>query len=175
MSAARKYRKVAYRAIEAVLREYPPLAEQVKSWRTRSGAPGEMTPPSADMMPLIGLSPIPNPSEIMTVDHQRVNFMVSVQLFVKGTGVDDILDLWEDVEDAIRDDQPFRGTTVREFLCSCLDAEGPAGVNVLRSVTPAFSGVEYDSKRPQNLVYQKAAGTLGCFFRRPNRILPINP
>lgn len=174
MSAARKYRKVAYRAIVDVLREYPPLAEQVKSWRTRSGAPDEMSPVSTNMMPLIGLSPIPNPSEVMSVDHQRVNFGVSVQLFVRGTNVDDILDLWEDVEDAIRDDQPFRGTTVREYLCSCLDAEGPAGVNRLRSVTPAFSGVDY-RKPPLQVTYQNAAGTLGCFFRRPNRILPINP
>lgn len=164
------YRGVAFRAIEAILREDPVLASVVKTWRSRQGQSREMNLPAADEMPMIGLSPIPSPAEVMTVDHLRVTFAVRVTLFVRGTCFEDIAALWEAVEDAVRSDKPFRQSTVAGYLCGIInDIGGPAGVMRLVPRDPAFFEVDY-RKPPSNLAFQIGSGSLTCFFRRPTRV-----
>lgn len=163
-----RYAGPVFRAIEAILKEDPVLAMYVRNWRSREGQAGEMAVPSTDQMPLVGLSPVPNPSQVFDVDQQRVNFAVSVQLFVQGTCFEDISGLWEAIEDAIQDDKPFRGTTVARYLCGIIKEPAPAGAMRLRSLDPAFYAVDY-SKPPRQVTSQRGEGTLTCFFLRPNR------
>lgn len=167
-----RYRGVAFRAIEAVLREDPVLARVVQSWRSLEGLPGEFAPVTASAKPMIALAPIANPSEILGVDQTKINFGVRVFLATEGTCVDDLLALWEAVEDAIAAEKPFRGTTVRQHLCQVIhsDPEGPAGVMMLRPVAPAFEEVNYKTP-PANLTFLSARGALACFFRRPANVV----
>jgi hypothetical protein len=164
LSIRSKYRGPAFRAIEAVLRADPVLAEVVRTWRSREGEEGELDEPAVDQMPMIALSPLPNPSVIFGTTETKLNFAVLVQL----TCVDDILGLWEAVEDAIRDDRPFRGTTVQKFLCSCLtEAEGTTkGLLPLRPHDPAFSPVNLGNP-PRERAYQRGDGTLVAKISRP--------
>lgn len=160
-----RYRAKAFRAIETVLREDPVLGRVVNRWSTREGVAGELIAPTADQMPMIALTPVPNPSTVFGVDETRINFAVAVQVFVKGTCVDDLFALWEAVEDAIRDSRPFRTSTVREFLCGAIDP-APAGVMMLRPGVPGFLAVDL-TRPPKSLNFQGAQGTLTCFLRRP--------
>lgn len=160
-----RYRGPAFRGIEAILREDPVLDSVVKTWRSREGADTDMQMPAFDMMPLIGLSPIPRPSEIFAIDELKVNFAMTVQVFVPGTCVDDMLALWEAVEDAIVRDRPFRGETVGKFLCSLL-SPGPSGVIRLWPSAPAFFPVDL-TNQANDQSYQMGVGTLSAFILRP--------
>lgn len=159
-----RYRGPAFRGIEAVLREDPVLASAVKTWRSREGFDTDMQVPAFDMMPLIGLSPVPNPNAMEAIDLTRINFQVSVQMFVPGTCVDDILALWEAVEDAIVRSSPFRGETVGQFLCSLL-SPGPSGVIRLWPSAPAFFPVDL-TRQANDQPYQMGMGTLSAFILR---------
>lgn len=162
-----KYRGPAFRAIETILREDPVLAEHVKTWRSREGHDEDMQMPGWDMCPLIALSPIPRPNTILGVDESKINFAVSVELFVQGSCVEDILALWEAVEDAVVDDKPFRGGKVRDYLCSILSlSPGPRGVMVLRPQMPAFFDVSLKNKA-NDPGMQSGIGILTCFLSRP--------
>lgn len=165
-----RYRGPAFRGIETVLREDPVLASVVKTWRSREGADTDMQMPAWDMMPLIGLSPIPSPNAMEAIDLTRINFQVSVQMFVPGTCVDDILALWEAVEDAIVRSRKFRAgtpheTTVGEYLCSLL-SPGPGGVVRLWPTAPAFFPVDL-ARQANDQSCQMGVGTLSAFILRP--------
>jgi hypothetical protein len=167
-----RYRGPAFRAIESVLREDPVLSAFVRTWRSREGLAGETSlPVSADQLPLVALSPIPNPSTILGVDETKINFAVKVELAVGGTCAEDIFALWEAVEDAVVGSKPFRGGTVQSFLCGVISntTAGPAGVNVLRPSAPGFAETSVLRATPagQQPVFQGGVGTLTCFLRRP--------
>lgn len=166
-----RYRGPAFRAIVDILREDPVLSRVVKVWRTQDGSPGEFMPPANGQLPMIAISPIPSPSEMMGIDQTRINFGVRVYLFTEGTCVDDLFALWEAVEDAISTEKPFRNTTVHDYLCKVLDPAGPAGVMVLRPSAPAFREIDYQTP-PKNVSFLSGRGSLVCFLRRPANIVP---
>jgi hypothetical protein len=161
-----RYRGPAFRAIVDVLREDPVLQQYVKSWRVRDGAPEEFNPVSDGELPLIAVWPIPVANAQLTATQTKVTLRVGVRVFVAGTNVDDLLALWEAVEDAVVDGKPFRGTTVRQYLCQVTDP-APAGVMHLRPEFPAFDAVDV-ARPPKSRSLQTGTGILTCLLRRPS-------
>lgn len=168
-----RYRSRAFRAIETVLREDPVLAGEIKTWRSREGWDDDLQIPGTDMMPMISLSPIPRPNQIMAVDLAKINFVVSVQVFVPGSCFEDIDLIWEHVEDAVVKSKKFRPNTpgqetVQAFLCSVL-SPNPTGIQALYAEQPAFFPVDLmqiEGQR-QRKAYQWGVGTLAGHIRRP--------
>lgn len=163
-----KCRGPAFRAIEEILRSDPVLSGVVKTWRSREGTDNDMQPVGYDQLPLVSLSPVPRPNTILGVDENKVNFAVSVELWVQGTCVDDILALWEAIEDAILHGKPFRDTTVADYLCNLLGVG--RGVWGLRAEAPGFFPVERIGKGQQQVTpdRQGGLGMLLGFFSRPS-------
>jgi hypothetical protein len=164
------FRTTAFRAVEAILREDPVLAGVVKTWRSREGHDDDLSVPATGMMPLIGLSPLPTPNAVDSIDEIKVRFEVSVQLFVEGTCVDDILNLWGAVEDAVVRTKPFHPEVpgqedVGRYLCSIF-SPGPRGVIRLWASEPAFFPVDL-AKPNNNRAYQWGVGKLSSFLLRP--------
>jgi hypothetical protein len=162
------FREKAFRVIEDVLRTDPVLIEVVKTWKSREGFDTDLNMPAYDMMPLVNLSPVPNPNAIWGVDETRVNFGVLVQVFVPGTCSADILGLWWAIENAIQDDRQYRGMRLRDYLCSVLKLPDGSTRTIanLRPLAPAFLPV--DLTRPNgDPSYQTGSGSLVCFFSRP--------
>lgn len=160
--------EIAFRAIETILREYPVLDANVKTWSTRRGADNELQVPAPAMMPLVGLSPVPNPIQLWGVDMLRYNFAVSVQLFVPGTCSADILGLWAAVRGAIQAGRKmYAGTpgeiSVQEFCCSRVFPESRRGLINLHPYHPAFFPVDL-TRKDNTPAYQMGVGSLLCFF-----------
>lgn len=165
-----KYRGPAYRAIVTVLREYGPLANAVRSWRVMEGQPGEIAlPTSLDQFPLLSVTPLSRQSMVMAVDASKVNFGVSVEVFVAGTCFEDLASLWEAVEDAVVRERPFRDTTVMRFLGGCVDPAAPAGVINLHPEGSGLLDVKIRERDPKanTILHLRGQGSLVCFIRRP--------
>jgi hypothetical protein len=171
-----QYRAVAFRAIESILRTDPVLTTLPITWRSREGFPDDYPILAPDLFPMIALSPMPVASTLRDEMTTRITFKVAVEVFVQGTCVDDILNLWEAIEDAIQSDRPYianpnnPGTmlTVQQYLCNIFNpATGyNRGVNRLIPEMPSFFSV--DLKNPNNTPeWQSGLGTLTCFLSRP--------
>lgn len=163
------YRGQAFRVIEDILRTDPNLVE-IKTWRSREGNDTDMQMPSLDEMPMVALSPIPQPNTILAVDGTKINFAISVQLFVQGSCVNDILAIWEAIEDAILIDKEYQGVPLRDFLCTALKIPDGTTRTIanLRPLVPAFFPVKLDRPDRNNAPeYQAGEGMLVCMINRP--------
>lgn len=171
---------IAFRGIEAVLREDPTLADpaNVKTWRSRQGSADDLAVPGAGEFPLASLSPVPRADQILDTSSAKANFLVSVELFVLGSCADDLLNLWGAFVRAVHPNKPHRGGSVKDFL-SCglppapplLGSTTPIKVSVfgLIATDPAFLPVSLGSgkSRDNTAVYQRGLGFLACHFQRP--------
>jgi hypothetical protein len=168
------YRGQAFRAIETVLRSYGPLDAVVNTWRSMEGYDTDFQAITTDMMPLVALSPIPYPMVPSGVDMTQIVFGVSVQMWVKGTCIDDLLALWELVEDSILETRKIEGITLVQYVCPILKL--PDGttrsISNLRPQAPAFPVVNMRTVTTSNGNSQVTPesiggdGVLTCKFMR---------
>jgi hypothetical protein len=156
-------RAIAFRAVERVLREDPSLDRVVKTWLSREGQKWDMEAPAPDMLPLVALSPMPRPDTNLTNVSAKVNFAMSVEVWVPGSCVDDATNLWDLVCEALVLGKPFRETTVFEYLrCQLPDIKIPD----LWVVDPAFVGY-LPSRKEGDPAMQRGLGSIALFFQRP--------
>ena len=159
---------LAFRAIERVLREYGPLDAQVKNWRTREGIDDDLQPPAPGLCPLISLTPEPRPGRLLTNVAATVNFAVAVEIYVAGSCVDDLLNLWGLVVAAANNQREFQpGMTVYQYL-NC----GIPGVQVrgFKVAEPAYTGITPGTSKKDGkaaISMQDGLGVLICTFDRP--------
>lgn len=106
----------AFRAVEAILREDDALKRVVKTWVSWDGSPGDTARPTLDMMPMIRLNPRIEPSESFSNGQRIGSIGLAVEVMAPGLHANDIVNLWDAVEDALVDMKPFRATTVGCFL-----------------------------------------------------------
>lgn len=176
----RDFRSDTFRLIEDLLRSFPMLSNNIKTWRSMEGNASDLGLPSPDMAPYVGLSIIMNPNTILGVDETKINFAMSVQTMVRGTCLEDHTGLWWQIEEAIRLDRIYKGKTLGGpggFLCNFLQLppNDPAAlppnsssrsiVN-LRPLTPAVVETNYFNKA-NDPSCQVARGAIVCFTNRP--------
>lgn len=155
------YRAQVFRIIETILRRDPVLSGVVRTWRSREGFDTDYDQPAYDMYPMISLSPMPRPNELMSIDELKINFGMSVGVWVQGSCVDDILGLWEAVEDAISINAQFNGQPLQQYLCPrILEPDGNTRTIMnLWPMAPAFTEVIL-GKPGNDVTYQTGTGLL---------------
>lgn len=108
---------LAFRAVEAILREDPVLAGRVKSFRTWDGTQMDGVPIASGECPAMRLSPeILAADSAVTLGKSRAHFGVKVEVFVAGKMAEDIVNFWAAVRAAMVRTKQFRGTTIQCFL-----------------------------------------------------------
>jgi hypothetical protein len=152
-------RMKAFRALERVLREDPALAGAVKTWASWRGDGLDKMPLASGMMPYIRLSPVVMPSEIMGVGRSVAVLGVRVEVGVAGLVAEDIVNLWDAVEDAVVREKPFGDTTVMCFL----QREGGAFFH--RAETPGIDAWQTKDNPPQEFL--AGAGMIVLRISRP--------
>jgi hypothetical protein len=113
---------LAFRAVEAVLREDPGLIEAGVSFRTWNGDQVDGVPISSGQCPMIRLSPVAKPSSPSTLGRNVANAGIKVELYVAGLIAEDILNFWAAVRAALVQRKPMRGGDVYCFIKSQCDA-----------------------------------------------------
>lgn len=161
------WRAQAFRVIETILRRDAVLSGVVKTWRSREGFDTDYDLPAYDMYPMIALSPQPVPTELMSIDQIKINFSVSVQMFVHGSCVDDILGLWEAVEDAISINAEINGMPMLKYLCPIIKVPDGTTRTIMNlwPMVPAFAEVVL-GKTGNDVTYQTGTGRLVCKILR---------
>jgi len=170
------FRGPAFRVIESLLKTWPPLQDMIMTWRSRQGYDDDYQMPSTDMMPLIALSPIPNPDTVFGVDASKLNFAVNVQIYCKGTCVEDLFTIWEQVENAVQADRTVNipnptdqpNWCLFKYLCNVIQV--PDGsIRTIAQLRPTSVGFNViDLSRPNNDPSQQSGmGALICFITRP--------
>lgn len=159
-------RSKAYRGVVEVLMEAPSLVNVVATWRSRAGSGEDMEIPASGMLPMIALSPRPMPDTLLSNESATVNFVIAVEVWAEGSCVDDLLNLWDAVCEAMRMGRPYREGNVQGFL-RC----GIPGVSIINPTLrePAFfewlpSGA---LKQQGNPAMQWGLGQIAFFFQRP--------
>lgn len=132
-------RMAGFRALEAILREDPVLAANVRTWSTWDGAGNDAMPASPGMCPFLQLSPVMLPNERMGVTADVANVGVRVTLAVAGLVAEDIVDFWDAVEAALVRGKPFRGTTVLCFL----ESRGVNNIIIQQPAVDAWRSAEH--------------------------------
>ena len=133
-------RSILFRAVVAVLQSNPTLASVVKTWRTCSGDAGDNMPVSYDQCPWVRLSfASDTPVVFAATTLKEIAIVVTIEIATAGTCLDDNLDLWEMIEDALASEAPAPGGTgvnVKDYLRGAIrDAAGkPAGIYDLRVI-----------------------------------------
>jgi hypothetical protein len=131
-------RMVAFRAAEEVLRADPALAATIKTWSTWKGEGDDRMPTASGMLPFLQMSPVMLPNESMGVDRKVAVLGVRIRVAVAGLIAEDIVNLWDAVEDALVKGRAFQETTVHCFLNSkhvfVAKLESPA-INAWQSAT----------------------------------------
>jgi len=105
-----------FRALVAVLKEDPDLRRVVKTWRSLEGGPEDLEALGPGHLPWVELTPAPSANKPATDADYQTDFRVNVKFAVPGTRVDDLMNLWGAVMQAVRFDRPFRESTVGEHL-----------------------------------------------------------
>lgn len=162
-------RSRAFRAVERVLREAPGLALGVKTWSTLEGVDTDMGVVGVDMCPLVALSPSPRPDRKLTGEHASVNFLVYVEVYARGSCVNDILNIWDAVGEAMRHDRPYRDGDVQSYFRCGIEAEPgqpPLSVLDVNLIEPAFIAWTPSVKSGDPAI-QWGRGTIGLYFQRP--------
>lgn len=103
----------AYDALIAVLKEDPELRRVMKTWWTWEGTGFDLETPTAAHAPYAVLTPAPSPIRTETEGDQMVTFRVRAEFVALGTNARDLMNLWGAFQEALREDRPFRETTVR--------------------------------------------------------------
>jgi hypothetical protein len=107
-----------FRAVEAILKEDPALADRVKTWSSWDGEGGDQMPTASGMLPYLQLSPVVQDTNTWGVEAVAVNFAIRVRIAVPGLVAEDIINYWDAVEDALVRRKPFRDTDVLCYLAS---------------------------------------------------------
>jgi len=157
-------RSRAFRAVEQVLRDDPVLAGVIRTWSTLEGWDTDLQEVGIGECPLIALSPSPQPDRKLTGEHASVNLIVFVEVYAQGSCVNDMLNLWDAVGEALRHDRPYRGARVQDFFrCGV----GP-GLSILdvNLIEPAFIAWT-PSVHAADPSIQWGRGTVGLYFQRP--------
>lgn len=105
-----------FRAVEEVMRDDPVLAREVKTWRSFEGVPGDLLPPSRDQCPWVRLKLLDRPIVPAGQTRVRIDIAVQIEIAVKGTNLNDLVNLWEAIEDSLFSFKPYLDTTVARFL-----------------------------------------------------------
>jgi hypothetical protein len=92
------------------------LSSRVMRWRTWSGETDDAAGPDPRQMPWMRLTPAPAPIDFVAVNDYKVEFVIRFELAVAGTDVRHMMNYWEAVMTALRDQKPHRDRTVRKFL-----------------------------------------------------------
>lgn len=126
----------AFRALVEVLKEDPDLRRVVKAWRCWEGGPEDMEPLEPAQLPWVLMTPAPSGIKRATDADYQTDFRVNFTFGVPGTRVDDLMNLWGAVMQALRFDRPFRDRTVGEhFRDRGAIVHGVVGVGVDPKVT----------------------------------------
>lgn len=105
-------RMIVFRTVEAMLKADPVLADNVKTWSTWDGTGNDKLPFTAQMGPLIQLSPVMLPSETLAVGRRAAILGVRIDTVVAGLIAEDLVNFWDAIEDALQINRPFRESTV---------------------------------------------------------------
>lgn len=105
-----------FRALVDVIEQDPDLRRVVKVVRSWKGGPEDLEPLGDAQLPWIEMTPAPSGNKMATESDYQADFRVNVKLAVPGTRVDDLMNLWGAVMQAVRFDKPFRDVTVGTHL-----------------------------------------------------------
>ena len=148
----------AFRAVEEILREDEALKRVVKTWVSWDGSPGDTAVPALAMMPMIRLSPRVEPSETFSNVQRSAAVGVRVEVMAAGLHANDIVNLWDAVEDALVDLKPFRHTTVGCYLREIADA--------IRLTVPEPGFAARETREPGSHKFLTADGIVVVSFLR---------
>ncbi|WP_165231357.1 hypothetical protein [Aquisphaera insulae] len=93
--------RLAFRAVDSILREDPTLRRVVKAFSSWTGEAADSLPPTLARLPYLATGPLPSSSSWEAEGMHRVDFTIGLRLVVAGTDVDPLLDLWGAVRDAL--------------------------------------------------------------------------
>lgn len=105
-----------FRAVEQVIRDDPTLSKVVKTWRSFEGHPDDWTPPTPDQCPWVRLKYLAAANRPAGSVRSMIPIVIQVEVAVAGSLQNDIVNLWEAIEDSLFTFKPYRGTTVKDFL-----------------------------------------------------------
>lgn len=112
-------RSYIFDAFVAVLRTSPSLVgvTTVRSWKGDS-ATEDLQEPVVSACPWIRVTPGNSRNARLTEVSSQIIFVLNVEIAVAGTNVENLLNLWDSVEDAFGRDapSPVAGQTIREFF-----------------------------------------------------------
>ena len=105
-------RIIVFRAIAAMLREDPVLADNVRTWSVWDGVGNDAMPTAPAMCPFLQVSPVMFPNQVLAVGRKAAILGVRIRVAVSGLVAEDIVDFWDAVEDALQINAKFRENTV---------------------------------------------------------------
>lgn len=103
-----------FRLIETQIRTNDVLAGCVKTWQTWLGEPGDKLPPTIGATPWLCLTPAPSGESWFSPEAQIGILQVRIDAYVRGTCVDDVLNLWGAIRTAL---SPYARTAVDGGPC----------------------------------------------------------
>jgi hypothetical protein len=115
-----------YRVIVTQMMADPILGGAVKKWQTWDGEPTDITPPTPSSAPWIGLTPRPVSEAWFSPESQQGFLYIQIKALVRGTCIDDVLDLWGAIRHAL---SPYAtGTGSTTFMQKLIAAGAPKGL-----------------------------------------------
>jgi hypothetical protein len=90
-----------YRLVVNQLQTDRLLLSVVKNWQTWDGDPKDIVPPTISSAPWIGLTPRPVSETWYSPESQEGWLYIQVRALVKGTCVDDVMNLWGAIRGAL--------------------------------------------------------------------------
>lgn len=146
-----------FRLLVARLQADPVLSREIKasSFRAWTGEPSESADITVSQMPALRMTPVPAGSEWDSPNEQMETFVVEVELWVPGTCVDDALNAWSAVRDAL---YPAAGTADDQAWRAKLRAAGCRD-GMITIHAPAMA--PHSDNGSKSTTAQKATGQLG--------------
>lgn len=127
-------RSTIFRALIKIVKEYPPLAEEVKLWIEGTNSPADRTPYAIKVLPAVRFRPYTVGIEELAVTRRRYLFGVYVDIFTPGLHFNDFLNVWEAIEDSLVRTRPYGNTTVFGYLHGLMGDRGADSLVVQQDV-----------------------------------------
>ena|SRR5208337_307925 len=121
--------KIAFRAVDQMLRSDPLLSTTVKAWRSWRGEDVDILDPTFATCPYIRLSPVPESSSRQTEQQHRMPLDVRIQAAVAGSDFNQLSNFWAAIRTALYPTNAARRTTILNMANTALIARSQMTMN----------------------------------------------
>lgn len=123
------HRSLIFRTLIEIVKSYDPLRKEVKLWVEGNGSEQDNLPFSLGVLPAVRFRPYTVQLQETFQNRRRISFGVYLDVFTPGTHFDDLMNLWEAIEDSVVNDRTLPdGVTVYNKLHGLFNCRGPEQV-----------------------------------------------